>query len=114
MLKYVVFAFVFYKSVEAYVGIIPIEIKPAKFADQEGCYFSKFDRVLQEGVPFTPIDGSCEKYTCQKSEEIFIEGCSPRAISDNCENIPADVTKAFPDCCGKVRCTLSDGQVIEV
>ncbi|XP_023944506.2 uncharacterized protein LOC112050466 [Bicyclus anynana] len=114
MLRYVLFALVVYKSVEAYIGIIPEEEKPAKFADQEGCYFSKFDRVLPVGVPYTPIDGStCVKYTCQESKIITEEGCGAKRISTNCEHGPADYTKPFPDCCEKVRCTLPDGRIVE-
>ncbi|XP_034832842.1 uncharacterized protein [Maniola hyperantus] len=114
MLKYVFFALILHKSVEAYVGIIREEAKPAKFADEEGCYFPKYDRMIQVDVPFTPIDDTCENYICKDTKEIFIEGCSPIAVSDNCERIPADLTRAFPDCCSKVRCTLPDGKVVEV
>ncbi|CAH2267397.1 uncharacterized protein LOC120631568 [Pararge aegeria] len=115
MFKYLFFALFLYTSVEAYVGIIAEEEKPAKFADQEGCYLSDYDRMLQFDVPFTPQDGTaCVKYTCKDTKLIHIEGCSAKGISDNCERTPSDLTQAFPDCCEKVRCTLPDGRIIEV
>ncbi|XP_045773980.1 uncharacterized protein LOC123873252 isoform X2 [Maniola jurtina] len=93
----------------------PFRSRFGRAADQEGCYLSNYDRMIQVDVPFTPIDGTtCQKYICQSTKQIFVEGCSPRAFSDNCEMIPSDFTKAFPECCWKFLCTLPDGKVVEV
>ncbi|XP_073945853.1 uncharacterized protein [Choristoneura fumiferana] len=90
--------------VYAAVGIYPAVPKPPGFADQEGCYLSKFNAVLPFNKPYFPTDDtSCEQYTCGTNGETQVYTCGLLAFSSNC-HLVTDITLDYPKCCGDVVC----------
>ncbi|XP_045452182.1 U-scoloptoxin(16)-Ssd1a-like [Melitaea cinxia] len=85
----------------AAVGIGPLEPKPEKFKDQEGCYVSDLDEVIPFGQA-KPAKSSCMEYRCRSNSITYVT-CGATDAVPPCKLVE-DKGKPYPDCCKKIWC----------
>ncbi|XP_072935722.1 U-megalopygitoxin(1)-Mo1-like [Epargyreus clarus] len=85
----------------AALSIAPLEPKPEKFSNAEGCYIRELDEVIPLGGSASS-SSSCLKYNCRLAN-VQIETCGVSVVQHPCKLVE-DTTKLFPDCCPAIDC----------
>ncbi|XP_055599252.1 uncharacterized protein LOC129748614 [Uranotaenia lowii] len=74
------------------------------------CYCKSHKTVLSPKETRNDL-GGCMSLHCFEDLSLEYESCSPYEIEDpNCVEVKQDMTKHFPECCRKYKCTI-DGVV---
>ncbi|KAL5292098.1 hypothetical protein ACFFRR_011104 [Megaselia abdita] len=73
------------------------------------CYYKDGEKPLKFDENYRPI-GECLKIKCRDDYVLGINYCSRYHVPQMCEEIKEDLTKAFPNCCPKLKCKDKDGK----
>ncbi|XP_045452175.1 uncharacterized protein LOC123661229 [Melitaea cinxia] len=87
----------------AYAAVFlgPLEPKPEKFKDQEGCYVSDLNEVIPHGQA-KPAKSSCMEYRCSSNLMTYVT-CGTVFTAPPCKLVQ-EKEKPYPGCCQKVWC----------
>ncbi|XP_072935721.1 U-megalopygitoxin(1)-Mo1-like [Epargyreus clarus] len=81
----------------------PLEPKPDKYKDVEGCYIADLGRVLAFGES-APSPKYCQEYRCSNNYYgITTVTCGTGSTSPPCVMV-ADSSKPYPHCCPQIKC----------
>uniref|UniRef100_A0A336N9S2 CSON010342 protein n=1 Tax=Culicoides sonorensis TaxID=179676 RepID=A0A336N9S2_CULSO len=83
-----------------------IKIKPSKSTNKNypnQCFDSEANAYYKPRAEFYQREGRCQKIFCHSDFSMEVQDCGTVVMRD-CEKLPIDLSKKYPDCCPKFKC----------